>query len=209
MCVHLCASRLCAGCQSCFLCVCREAHGASGEEQLSLEAFSALVSDPVWTLKADEDLVRLVNEQCDEAGVAPPQLSLHPPTTTAASFPEWFVGEGAQQRLRTRFAVLLALNRRLGQLLPLVDFTVTKPSTIVAGPGIVYPSALGRRVACLRSLAFTRTKAAFWNTVLHATVFATQQSQGDVIVWHLRWLFPFLLPTLCMPCPVFVFSRPL
>lgn len=152
-----------------FRCICR-----------NFGQFCDTVCSPKWTLEADEQLVKLVNVQCDENGVSPWQLSLRQPSELeTSSYPSWFRGEGAQAEITARFAVLLSLNRRLAELLPLIDFTVVKPSVIVPyTENIEYPSALGRRLTALRTIVFTRTKTAFWNTVLHATVFKTQQSSG-------------------------------
>jgi hypothetical protein len=171
-----------------------DAGHAVGEEALSFSDFCGLVSGPEWTLEADADLVRLVNTQCDTYGVSPLQLSLQSPGDDER-FPVWFYGDENRTKLRARFAVLLGLNRRLQQLLPLIDLTVVKPSVIVPDTEtIVYPSALGQRMSTLRSLAFTRTKTSFWNTVLAATVFKTQQSQGEtawavVFAWGLQHVF--------------------
>jgi hypothetical protein len=43
---------------------------------------------------------------------------------------------------------------------------------------VVFPSALGRRLAKLRGLVFSRTKAAYWNLVLRATIHKTVQPAG-------------------------------
>jgi len=146
------------------------------EETTPFSQFQEWVSAPVWTLDADAQLVRLVNEQCDETGVSPMQLSLRP-APLETGYPAWFSEPASLLQLRARFAVLLSLNRRLTPLLPLIDFTVVKPSVIVAHTeSILFPSALGRRMTSLRTLAFTRTKTAFWNTVLQATVSKTQQA---------------------------------
>ena len=156
------------------------AGGPLGEETIAYQQFTEMVMRSMWTLEADAQLVKLVNAQCDVAGVSPVQLSLQLPRADEG-YPEWFTSApDALTLLRARFAVLLSLNRRLSQLLPLIDFTVVKPSTIVPfTESIVYPSALGRRMASLRSLAFTRTKTSFWNTVLAATVYKTQQASGQ------------------------------
>lgn len=72
--------------------------------------------------------------------------------------------------MRARFAVLLCLNRRLARLLPLVDVSLHRPSIMCTNAAqLRYPSALGRRMAKLRGLCFTRVKMAFFNEVLSST----------------------------------------
>lgn len=82
-------------------------------------------------------------------------------------------------QLRARYALLVCLNRRLRRLLPLVDTTLRRARGVVTTDpsALHFPSALGRRVAALRGLIFTRTKLSFWSAVLKATVEYTQPAQ--------------------------------
>lgn len=144
----------------------------------------------------DEALVRLVNQQCDREGVEPAHLLLRRAGAGDGSFPAWAYevppdSTGAAgdptptaaplplPHLRARFAVLLALNRRLARLLPLADLTLSRPGGLVTTDprGIRYTSALGRRVARLRGLVFTRVKLAHWTALLRATAEYTQPAQ--------------------------------
>ncbi|CAE7646769.1 HERC1 [Symbiodinium sp. KB8] len=141
---------------------------------MTREAFDALLDDDRWTIAADMALVRLVNMQCDESGVEPENLALRP-AAREEGHPAWMSESSNLSLMQARFAVLLRLNARLKGLLPLVDLTVSRPHLVAAHAGkISYPSALGRRVAALRGLAFTRTKLQHWRRVLAATVLYTE-----------------------------------
>jgi hypothetical protein len=60
------------------------AGGAEGAEALA--QFTEWVGSEEWTLEHDEALVRLVNDQCDVAGIDPSQLRLQP-APASSSFP--------------------------------------------------------------------------------------------------------------------------
>ena len=145
---------------------------------VTLPQFLQWNNSDAWNLSNDEELVRLVNLQCDTAGVDPSQLLLQP-AHPSSPFSDVFKDAAQIDRLRARFAVLLSLNDRLGPLLSLVDVNVKRTSlTTVAPSDIVFPSALGRRLAKLRGLVFTRTKLALWDLVLRATIHKTTQPAG-------------------------------
>ena len=132
------------------------------EEELTFVEFQAHATNSVWTLEKDEELVHLVNSQCDEKSVSPTQLTL----TTAhpdSSFAPLFKDAGNKKLIRSRFCVLLSLDRRLDGLLPLVDLSLTRSSLVnTRTEDIHFSSALGSRLSKLRGLIFTRTKQRYW-----------------------------------------------
>lgn len=148
-------------------------------EEATLDKFQALLANPCWTVEADLALVCVVNDQCDEGGVEPENLKLR----TAAEgegHPGWMTDAANLPTMCARFALLLRLNARLGSLLPLVDMTVRRSHLIsTQSEKITFASALGKRVANLRGLAFTRTKLAYWRRVLAATVLYTEPASEN------------------------------
>jgi len=153
---------------------------APAAEAVSQAAFRSWLHDPFWTLEADEAVVRLVNAQCDMDGVDPANLLLRrcsDEVRAALGCPEEFTRPDFLRRLRARFAVLLCLNWRLESLLPVVDLTVRRRSGLVATADpsrLTFASALGRRVAALRGLCFTRAKRTFLDRVLQVTSKSTR-----------------------------------
>jgi hypothetical protein len=145
----------------------------------TLERYTVLLNDSRWTVASDLALVRIINEQCDEGGVEPENLKLRP-ASGDEGHPEWMAEESNLPAMCARFALLLRLNARLGSLLPLVDMTVRRSHLVsTSSDKIVYASALGKRVADLRGLAFTRTKLAYWHRVLAATVLYTEPASEN------------------------------
>ncbi len=153
-----------------------EARGVSTIFSMPFEAFLGHVRDARWTLEADEALVQLANAQCDDDGVSPRQLRITPPPGRAAHrYPAFFAGPDSLPLLRSRYALLLVLNKRLGTLLPLIDLSLSSNALISMDAGaLVMTSALGRRFARLRGLVFTRVKREYWESVIEATIHYTQ-----------------------------------
>lgn len=138
------------------------------------------VNDDCWSVERDEELVKVVNAQCDQRGCDPANLQLTP---ADSQFSEMLQDPEQMGRVRARFCVLLALNRRLEKLLPLVDLSATQAGGFVPTGDprrIRFSSSLGRRVAALRGLCFMRTKLELWNTVIRDTALYTQPEQENM-----------------------------
>ena len=136
--------------------------------------FRSWIMNSSWTVEMDEALVQVVNQQCNDSGTDPENLRLKQ-CPSSYKVGDVFKREENLPMMRARFAVLLSLNKRLSSLFPMVDMTITRSRlTTCSSRRLQIPSAMGRRLANLRGLAFSRTKYQFLQDVLEATVTYTE-----------------------------------
>lgn len=152
---------------------------AYAPEVAPMDQFVEWVDAAVWSLEMDTQLVRLVNEQCDEHACNPQRLELQIAADTA-HYPAYFKKADNLPAMRARFALMLALNIRLGNLLPLIDLSLDRKNIFTASSSDIHmASALGKRFMKLRGLCFTRTKMLYWKNILQSTQEYTTPPQDE------------------------------